>query len=125
MVSYVSYLNDISISVGERNFVSSYTPIAMNLFKRIANSVILKHFVYLKASLLCRRNIHIYIYIYISTVRSLKRMESTQPLTKMSARNLPGDKGRPDHKADNLIAIYLENVGASTSDNPMALHGLL
>jgi hypothetical protein len=31
---------------------------------------------------------------------------STQPLTEMSTRNLPGgDKGRPARKADNLTAI--------------------
>jgi hypothetical protein len=32
---------------------------------------------------------------------------STQPLTKMSTRNLPGGggKGRPARKADNLTAI--------------------
>jgi hypothetical protein len=30
---------------------------------------------------------------------------STQPLAEMSTRNLPGDKGRPVHKADNLTAI--------------------
>jgi hypothetical protein len=30
---------------------------------------------------------------------------STQPLTKMSTRNIPGGKGRPAHKADNLSAI--------------------
>jgi hypothetical protein len=30
---------------------------------------------------------------------------STQPLTEMSARNLPGGKRRPAHKADNLNAI--------------------
>jgi hypothetical protein len=30
---------------------------------------------------------------------------STQPLTEMSIRNLPGDKGRPARKADNLTAI--------------------
>jgi hypothetical protein len=29
----------------------------------------------------------------------------TQPLTEMSTRNLPGGKGRPAHKADNLTAI--------------------
>jgi hypothetical protein len=27
---------------------------------------------------------------------------STQPLTKMSTRNLPGDKGRPAREADSL-----------------------
>jgi hypothetical protein len=30
---------------------------------------------------------------------------STQPLTEMSTRNLPGDKGGPVRKADNLNAI--------------------
>jgi hypothetical protein len=35
---------------------------------------------------------------------------STQPLTEMGTRNLPGGKGRPARKADNLTAI--------TSNNP-------
>jgi hypothetical protein len=48
----------------------------------------------------------------------------TQPLTEMSTRNLPGGKGRPERKADNLTDC-VENVGASTSHNPMRLHGLL
>jgi hypothetical protein len=30
---------------------------------------------------------------------------STQPLTEMSTRNLPGGKGRQVRKADNLTAI--------------------
>jgi hypothetical protein len=30
---------------------------------------------------------------------------STQPLTEMSTRNIPGSKGRPARKADNLTAI--------------------
>jgi hypothetical protein len=30
---------------------------------------------------------------------------STQPLTEISTRNLPGGKGRPVHKADNLTVI--------------------
>jgi hypothetical protein len=30
---------------------------------------------------------------------------STQPLTEMCTRNLPGGKGGPARKADNLIAI--------------------
>jgi hypothetical protein len=30
---------------------------------------------------------------------------STQPLTEMSTRNLPGGKGRPAGEADNLYAI--------------------
>jgi hypothetical protein len=32
-------------------------------------------------------------------------LESTQPLTEMSTRNLPGGKGRPARGADNLTAI--------------------
>jgi hypothetical protein len=31
---------------------------------------------------------------------------STQPLTGMSTRNLPGGKGRPTRKADKLADIY-------------------
>jgi hypothetical protein len=54
---------------------------------------------------------------------------STQPLTETNTRNLPGGKGRPARKADNLIAICerdcLENVRASTSHTPMGLHGML
>jgi hypothetical protein len=50
---------------------------------------------------------------------------STQPLTEMSTRYLPGGgKGRPARRAD-LWADCLENVGASTSQTPMGLHGLL
>jgi hypothetical protein len=49
---------------------------------------------------------------------------STQPLTEMSTRNLPGGgQRRPARKADNRLSI--ENVGASTSHNPMGLHVLL
>jgi hypothetical protein len=32
-------------------------------------------------------------------------MGSTQPVIEMSTRNLPGGKGRPARKADNLTAI--------------------
>jgi hypothetical protein len=35
---------------------------------------------------------------------------STQPLTGMSIRNLPMDKGRPAHKADKLTAISEPSV---------------
>jgi hypothetical protein len=35
---------------------------------------------------------------------------STQPLTEMSTRKLPGGKKRPARKADNLAAIYEPNV---------------
>jgi hypothetical protein len=37
----------------------------------------------------------------------------------MIIRNLPAGKGRPARKADNLTAICLENVEASTSHNSM------
>jgi hypothetical protein len=50
---------------------------------------------------------------------------STQPLTEMSTRNIPGGEGRPARKADNLTAICLQNVGTSTSHSPMGLHGPL
>jgi hypothetical protein len=49
---------------------------------------------------------------------------STQSLTEMSTRNLPGGKKRPVRRADNLAAICVPNVGASTSRNPKGLHGL-
>jgi hypothetical protein len=53
---------------------------------------------------------------------------STQPLSEMSTRNLLGGEGRLSLKADNhrhLLVDFLENVGASTSNKPMDLHGLL
>jgi hypothetical protein len=48
-----------------------------------------------------------------------------QPLTEMSTRNLPGDKGCLVCKADNLTAVCDPTVGASTSHNCMGLNGLL
>jgi hypothetical protein len=30
---------------------------------------------------------------------------STQPLTEMNTRNIPGGKGQPVHKANNLTAV--------------------
>jgi hypothetical protein len=35
---------------------------------------------------------------------------AAQPLTEISTRNLPGDKGRPARKANNLAAMYEPNV---------------
>jgi hypothetical protein len=35
---------------------------------------------------------------------------STQPLTEMSTRNLPGGKKRPARRADNLTAVCEPNV---------------
>jgi hypothetical protein len=47
----------------------------------------------------------------------------------MSTRSLNEGKGGTAHKANILSAIYganyLENVRASTSHNPVGLHGLL
>jgi hypothetical protein len=52
---------------------------------------------------------------------------STQSLTEMSTRNLHGGKRRSVRKAGNLTALSRcqENLGASMSDNPVGLHGLL
>jgi hypothetical protein len=33
-------------------------------------------------------------------------LDSTQSVAEMNTRNLPGGKGRPVRKADNLTAIY-------------------
>jgi hypothetical protein len=52
---------------------------------------------------------------------------STQPLTEMSTRNIPGGIGRPARTADNItqsVSRMSENVGASTFRNPKDLHGL-
>jgi hypothetical protein len=49
---------------------------------------------------------------------------STQPLTEMSTRNLPGGKGRPACRADNFTAIYeplsrnCESLGVSQPYGP-------
>jgi hypothetical protein len=48
---------------------------------------------------------------------------STQPLTEISIRNLPGGKGRPARGADNLTDCV--DVGASTSHKSMGIYGLL
>jgi hypothetical protein len=37
-------------------------------------------------------------------------LRSTQPLTKMSTKNLPGGKKRPARRADNMAAICEPNV---------------
>jgi hypothetical protein len=61
--------------------------------------------------------------------RPIIALGSTQPIIEMSTRNLPGDKGRPACKAENLTTNLwtdcLENVGASMSHNPMGFRGLL
>jgi hypothetical protein len=40
-----------------------------------------------------------------NTSSSTVALGSTQPLTEMSTRNLPGGKGRQTRKADNFTAI--------------------
>jgi hypothetical protein len=57
-------------------------------------------------------------------------LRSTQPLTKMSTTNLPGEvKGgrrvRLTTVPSSVNLFSRENLGASTSHNPMGLHGLL
>jgi hypothetical protein len=42
--------------------------------------------------------------------RRIMGLGSTQPLTEMSTRNLPGGKKRPARRADNLVAICELNV---------------
>jgi hypothetical protein len=55
---------------------------------------------------------------------------STQPLTEMSTRNLPGGKKKKSGRRVGLTTLppsvsrMSENVGASTSRNPKGLHGL-
>jgi hypothetical protein len=48
---------------------------------------------------------------------------------EMSTRDLSGGKVRPARKADNFTTIFkpirLENVGTSTSLNPMDHHDLI
>jgi hypothetical protein len=64
----------------------------------------------------------IFIYMAYTTLRS------TQPLTEMSTRNLPGAKGRLHVRRQphrHLWADFLDNMGASTSHNSLGLYGLL
>jgi hypothetical protein len=54
---------------------------------------------------------------------------SPQPLTKMNTRSLSGDKVRLRLRLTTLppsvSRLSRQNVGTSTSHNPMGLHGLL
>jgi hypothetical protein len=55
-------------------------------------------------------------------------LDSTQPLTQMSTRDLTGgvNGGRLVKLTTSPPTVNcLENVGASTSHKPMGLHGLL
>jgi acetyl esterase/lipase len=56
-----------------------------------------------------------------SSSSRIMALGSIQPLTEMSTRNLPGARGRPARKADNLTAIcepiffYLHSGGWNQS----------
>jgi hypothetical protein len=50
---------------------------------------------------------------------------STQSLTEMSTRNLPGVKGCRCVRVISVSRLSRDNVGASTSHSPMGFHGLL
>jgi hypothetical protein len=56
-------------------------------------------------------------------------LKSTQTLTEMSTRNLPGGKGQPARKADKLNIIYEQTVWKMWEPRPltpfMGLQGLL
>jgi hypothetical protein len=45
-----------------------------------------------------------------NSYNSTMALGSTQPLTELSTRNLPGGKKRPALRADNLAAICEPNV---------------
>jgi hypothetical protein len=49
-------------------------------------------------------------YLFFETPFSIVALGSTQPLTEMSTRNLPGVKGRPARKVDNLTRICVPIV---------------
>jgi hypothetical protein len=54
-------------------------------------------------------------------------LESTQPVTEMSTKNLPGGKGGRSVGLKILppsVSRMSENVGVSISHNPKGLHGL-
>jgi hypothetical protein len=54
-------------------------------------------------------DVDFFFYLPNTSNRSMA-LGSTQPLTEMSTRNLPGGKGRPECKADKLTAIREPNV---------------
>jgi hypothetical protein len=84
--------------------------------------------IYIMCLLTCAVDLHIELYCWlghyatswkvagsipddvIRFLRCTMALESTQPLTAMSARNLPGGKGWPAHKADNLTTIFEQIV---------------
>jgi hypothetical protein len=64
------------------------------------------------------------------TSSKIMALGSTQHLTEMSMRNLPGGVKDGGRVGLTMLPPYVgrlsrENVGTSTSHNPMGLHGLL
>jgi hypothetical protein len=49
---------------------------------------------------------------------------STQPITEISTRNLPGSKGRPAHKADSFIGICEPNNVSQPHRPPRPVTGM-
>jgi squalene cyclase len=65
--------------------------------------------------------------IYVVLPARTMALGSTQPLTEMSTRNLPGVKSSRRLSLTTLppsVSRMTENVGVSTSRNPKGLHGL-
>jgi len=69
-----------------------------------------------------------FVYVYIKLVYNpscrTMALGSTQPLTKMSTRNVTWGKRRPVLRADNLTNFMYRlscNLGASNSWNPQGL----
>jgi hypothetical protein len=54
--------------------------------------------------------VHFFFFNLPNPSSSTMALGSTQPLTEMSTRNLPGGKKRPARRADNLSPICEPNV---------------
>jgi hypothetical protein len=52
----------------------------------------------------------IFFFNLLNPSSRIMALGSTQLLTELNTRNLPGGKKRPAHSADNLAAIYEPNV---------------
>jgi hypothetical protein len=61
-------------------------------------------------SLFCKRFHSSFLFNWSNPSSRTMALGSTQPLTEMCTRNLPGGKGRPARKADNLTAICESSV---------------
>jgi hypothetical protein len=74
-------------------------------------------------SILIKKNVHgvpmrwIFFKLPNPSSRTMA-LGSTQPLTEMSTRNLPGSKGRPARRADNLTAFCEPKCGSLDVSQP-------